>query len=242
MRDFLSERRTMKGRRPSARHIASTPNRRDALDATPAGHSFAVEGGATALSNAQGDGGFRARPQQKKGAPSVRRTRLRFRLRLGRRTMHRWQSIGFSLLVSPRRKGRPSRSGPLHQLIYVQRGACPSVLADLDHLFRYRSELRSRQGVRLVPDADLIRAAARSAFDRAKGGLMRALVQPPPVSRCDRCHGELRFKCIKRDGPMFELECEIFVCIKCGHEKSYRASSSPYASPSGSHRPSPKVG
>jgi hypothetical protein len=72
---------------------------------------------------------------------------------------------------------------------------------------------------------------------------MRTLVEPPPVSRCDRCRGELRLKRIEHDGPIeLELESEIFVCIKCGHEQSYRVSRSRYASPSGGNSQPPKVG
>ena len=70
---------------------------------------------------------------------------------------------------------------------------------------------------------------------------MRTLVEPPPVSRCDLCRGELRLKRIETDGRTPELESEIFVCVKCGREQSYRVSRSPYAPPSGGGRP-PKVG
>ena len=45
---------------------------------------------------------------------------------------------------------------------------------------------------------------------------MRNLVEPPPSLHCQRCHGELRFKRIEREDPVFDIEVEIFVCIECG--------------------------
>ncbi len=47
---------------------------------------------------------------------------------------------------------------------------------------------------------------------------MRNLVQPPPSMHCELCDGELRFKRIEPDDPAFDMEVEIFVCAKCGHE------------------------
>jgi len=49
---------------------------------------------------------------------------------------------------------------------------------------------------------------------------MRPLVQPPPSSRCDLCGGELRLKQIESANRALELDCEIFVCVKCGREQS----------------------
>jgi hypothetical protein len=71
---------------------------------------------------------------------------------------------------------------------------------------------------------------------------MRNLVQPPPSLRCDLCQGELQLKRIDPDGPSLEWDCEIFVCIKCGHEHSYRVSHDRYAAHSRSDKPPAKVG
>jgi uncharacterized protein with PIN domain len=51
---------------------------------------------------------------------------------------------------------------------------------------------------------------------------MRNLTQPPPSVRCERCNGELRFKGIEPDEPVFEREVEKYVCAKCGHAHSFR--------------------
>jgi uncharacterized protein with PIN domain len=50
---------------------------------------------------------------------------------------------------------------------------------------------------------------------------MRTLVQPPPSSRCDLCGGELRLKQIECANRTLELDNEVFVCEKCGRERSY---------------------
>jgi len=49
---------------------------------------------------------------------------------------------------------------------------------------------------------------------------MRALVQPPPSSQCHFCGGELRFKRIESANRAFDLDNEIFVCVKCHREQS----------------------
>lgn len=53
---------------------------------------------------------------------------------------------------------------------------------------------------------------------------MRTLVPPPPSSRCDRCGGELRLKQIESANRSLDLDCEIFICVKCGRERSYTVS------------------
>jgi hypothetical protein len=58
---------------------------------------------------------------------------------------------------------------------------------------------------------------------------MRNLVQPPPSMHCERCDGELRFKRIEPDDPVFDTEVEIFVCSKCGHVHSLPVIHDPYA-------------
>ena len=57
---------------------------------------------------------------------------------------------------------------------------------------------------------------------------MRNLVQPPPSLHCELCDGELRFKRIESDDPVFATEVEIFVCVKCGREHGRRMVRDPY--------------
>ena len=58
---------------------------------------------------------------------------------------------------------------------------------------------------------------------------MRNLVQPPPSLHCELCDGELRFKRIESDDPIFDREVEIFVCVECGRVHSHRMIHNPYA-------------
>ena len=58
---------------------------------------------------------------------------------------------------------------------------------------------------------------------------MRALVQPPPSSRCELCGGELRFKLIEPANRVYGLDNEIFVCVNCGHEQMYVVARERYA-------------
>ena len=53
---------------------------------------------------------------------------------------------------------------------------------------------------------------------------MRAMTQPPPSSRCDKCGGELRFKLIEAADRGLDLENEISVCENCGRELSLTVS------------------
>ena len=53
---------------------------------------------------------------------------------------------------------------------------------------------------------------------------MRTLVEPPPSSRCNVCGGELRLKQIESANRTLDLDCETFVCVKCGREQSYAVS------------------
>ena len=53
---------------------------------------------------------------------------------------------------------------------------------------------------------------------------MRTLVQPPPSSQCELCGSELRLKLIESANRTLDLDNEIFVCVKCGHEQSYTMS------------------
>jgi len=58
---------------------------------------------------------------------------------------------------------------------------------------------------------------------------MRNLVEPPPSLHCERCHGDLRFKRIEPEDPVFDIVVEIFVCAECGQMHSRRMSRDPYA-------------
>ena len=58
---------------------------------------------------------------------------------------------------------------------------------------------------------------------------MRNLVEPPPSLHCEHCNGELRFKRIEPDDPVFDRKVEIFVCVKCGRVHSHRMIYNPYA-------------
>jgi hypothetical protein len=72
---------------------------------------------------------------------------------------------------------------------------------------------------------------------------MRTLVHPPPTLHCDFCHGELRFKQIEPVGPLsLELDIEMFVCTKCGHEQPFRVGHDHYAAQTASKMPTTKVG
>lgn len=48
---------------------------------------------------------------------------------------------------------------------------------------------------------------------------MRALLEPPPSSRCDLCGGELRLKQIELANRTLDLDNEIFVCVMCDRER-----------------------
>lgn len=50
---------------------------------------------------------------------------------------------------------------------------------------------------------------------------MRTLVEPAPVSRCDRCGGELRLKLIETANATLDLNDQVFVCAKCGCEMHF---------------------
>ena len=71
---------------------------------------------------------------------------------------------------------------------------------------------------------------------------MRTVVQPPRTLHCDLCQGELRLKELASDGPALELDVEIFVCAKCGHEQSQRVGHDPYVAHTASNMRPVKVG
>jgi hypothetical protein len=66
---------------------------------------------------------------------------------------------------------------------------------------------------------------------------MRTLIQPPPSTHCDLCGGELRLKQVESANPTLDLDNEIFVCVKCGHEPSCTVSHNHHAG----HMPDPKA-
>lgn len=53
---------------------------------------------------------------------------------------------------------------------------------------------------------------------------MRAITQPPPSSRCEKCSGELRLMRIETAERGLSLDNEIFVCANCGLERSLTVS------------------
>ena len=65
---------------------------------------------------------------------------------------------------------------------------------------------------------------------------MRNLVQPPPSLHCDLCNGELRLKLIETTDKVLDLDAEMFVCAKCGHEQSYVVCHDHYSKPYGVRR------
>ena len=65
---------------------------------------------------------------------------------------------------------------------------------------------------------------------------MRNLVQPPPSLQCDLCNGELRLKLIETTDKVLDLDAEMFVCAKCGHEQSYVVRHDHYSKPYGVRR------
>ena len=70
---------------------------------------------------------------------------------------------------------------------------------------------------------------------------MRNLVEPPPSLHCELCHGELRFKRIEPDDSVFDIEVEIFVCVKCSRVHSHRLIHDPYAAHTAGSVPRGKV-
>jgi uncharacterized protein with PIN domain len=77
----------------------------------------------------------------------------------------------------------------------------------------------------------------RSEAYRVKENHMRTLVEPPHSSRCELCGGELRLKQIESANRTLDLDNEIFVCVKCGHEQSKTVSHNHTAR----HMPDPKA-
>ena len=61
---------------------------------------------------------------------------------------------------------------------------------------------------------------------------MRALVEPPPSTRCALCGGELRLKLIESANQILDLVNNIYVCAKCGREKTYTMVDNQYAATS----------
>jgi DNA-directed RNA polymerase subunit RPC12/RpoP len=58
---------------------------------------------------------------------------------------------------------------------------------------------------------------------------MRTLMQPPPMTRCDRCGGELLLKLVESANRALDLENEIFLCASCGREISFTVNRDRYA-------------
>jgi uncharacterized protein with PIN domain len=58
---------------------------------------------------------------------------------------------------------------------------------------------------------------------------MRTIVQPPPVTHCDVCGGELQLKLVESANRTLDSENEIFVCASCGRELSFIVDHDKYA-------------
>jgi hypothetical protein len=58
---------------------------------------------------------------------------------------------------------------------------------------------------------------------------MRDLVQPPPSMHCDLCNGELQLKTLEPDPRVIDVDVQIFICSKCGHESARTVTHDPYA-------------
>ena len=71
---------------------------------------------------------------------------------------------------------------------------------------------------------------------------MRTLVPPAPSKLCEKCGGELQLKQIDPNGPATETDIEIFVCIKCAHQQSFRVSHDIYTPSLPDSEPPAKVG
>ena len=50
---------------------------------------------------------------------------------------------------------------------------------------------------------------------------MRDTVQPPPISRCNLCGGQLVLKCTDIAHSILGLRSNVFVCATCGTEQSF---------------------
>jgi hypothetical protein len=50
---------------------------------------------------------------------------------------------------------------------------------------------------------------------------MRKTVEPPPISRCDRCGGQLTLKRVAVAHSIFGSNSNIFVCAGCGRERAF---------------------
>ena len=58
---------------------------------------------------------------------------------------------------------------------------------------------------------------------------MRALVQPPPSTKCNVCGGELRLKRVAAANRDLELDSEIFECANCRREHSFIVAHNKYS-------------
>ena len=57
---------------------------------------------------------------------------------------------------------------------------------------------------------------------------MRRLVEPLPSTQCELCHAELFLKRIQSDARPIGNDVAIFLCVKCGLERSRRMIHDPY--------------
>jgi DNA-directed RNA polymerase subunit RPC12/RpoP len=57
---------------------------------------------------------------------------------------------------------------------------------------------------------------------------MRRLVEPLPTPKCKLCGGELFLKRVEPVNPPLEIDAQIYLCTKCGHEHSLTVTHDPY--------------
>ena len=58
---------------------------------------------------------------------------------------------------------------------------------------------------------------------------MRRLVDPPPSMKCDLCEGALLLERVEPDVHFVEVDVAIYICVKCGRERSRQVIHDPYA-------------
>jgi DNA-directed RNA polymerase subunit RPC12/RpoP len=57
---------------------------------------------------------------------------------------------------------------------------------------------------------------------------MRNLVEPLPSIHCELCGGELLLKRVEPVNPPLEIDAQVYICAKCGHEQSRTVTHDPY--------------
>jgi uncharacterized protein with PIN domain len=50
---------------------------------------------------------------------------------------------------------------------------------------------------------------------------MRTTVEPPPVSRCDHCGGQLTLVRVERAYSALGSRSNVYACVNCGQERTF---------------------